>query len=222
VALMDVTTVDKYAYTSPHVQDLFRGSPHWPSDKDPSSASAYGWQQDRMESMMAPAASMPNWIFVEAARPYLTEPGATTITVPQIGGAVWNGIIHGAAGIAYFQHNNDGCGNYSLVDCSAALRAGVSAIDAEVKSLAPVINSPSYVWTFGTGLETSLKAHDGYAYILAMTDGGSGSRTLTLPPGTMGTIEVVGEGRTITASGGVFTDSFAAEYTHHVYRVALD
>lgn len=31
-------------------------------------------------------------------------------------------------------------------------------------------------------------------------------------------IEVVGEGRTITPSGGKFTDTFAAEYTHHIYR----
>lgn len=222
LALVDVSSVDKYAYTSPHVQDLFRGSPFWPAGKNPSSAGAYGWQQDRMETFMAPTASKPNWVFVETAQPYLTEAGARTITVDQIRGAVWNGIIHGAAGIAYFQHNNDGCGNYSLIDCGKGLRDGVAAINAGVAELAPVINSPTYTWRFGEGLETSLKAYDGAAYILAMTDGGTGERSFALPAGLSGAVEVVGENRTLDAAGGTFTDRFAAENTVHIYRVAIE
>lgn len=222
LALIDVSSVDKYAYTSPHVQDLFRGAPTWPDSRNPSSAGAYGWQQDRMERFMSPAASKPNWVFVETARPYLTEAGAGTITVEQIRGAVWNGIIHGAAGIAYFQHNNNGCGNYSLIDCGQGLQDGVGAINAQIAELAPVINTPSYTWRFGAGVETALKAHDGYAYIFAMTDGGTGARSFTLPDGVAGTVEVVGENRSLTAAGGTFTDDFAAEYTVHMYRVAIE
>ncbi|TFV84072.1 DUF4082 domain-containing protein [Microbacterium sp. dk485] len=221
LALMDVTSVDKYAYTSPHVQDLFRGSPFWPDGRDPASSGAYGWQQDRMEGYMSPVASQPNWVFVETAKPYLIEAGATTITVEQIRGAVWNAIIHGAAGIAYFQHNNNGCGNYSLIDCGAQLQEGVGAVNQQVADLAPVINTPSYSWTFGEGLETALKAHDGSAYIMAMTDGGTGERTFTLPGGLTGPIEVVGEDRTLTATDGVFSDGFAAENTVHIYRVEI-
>ncbi|MCX6502857.1 MAG: DUF4082 domain-containing protein, partial [Microbacterium sp.] len=222
LALVDVASVDKYAYTSPHVQDLLRGSPFWPAGKNPTSAAAYGWQQDRMESFMAPAASIPNWIFVETAKPYLTEAGATTITVAQIRGAVWNGIIHGAAGIAYFQHNNNGCGNYSLISCGDALRRGVGDINDRVAQLAPVINTPSYTWTFGAGLDTALKAQDGSAYIFAMTDGGSGARTFTLPAGLGGTVEVIGENRTLDAAAGSFTDTFAEESTVHLYRVVIE
>ena len=220
--LVDVSSVDKYAYTSPAVQSLLPGSPFWPKGKNPASAGAYGWQQDRMETFMTPAASKPNWVFVETAKPYLTEAGAKTITGDQIEGAVWNGIIHGAAGIAYFQHNNNNtCGNYSLVDCGAALQAKVKAVDAQVKSLAPVINSQPYTWIFGPKLETSLKVKDGSAYIFAMTDGSTGARTFTLPPGVTGNVEVVGEGRTIAVANGTFTDSFASEFTHHIYRIAL-
>ncbi|MBD7958546.1 DUF4082 domain-containing protein [Microbacterium sp. Sa4CUA7] len=223
VALMDVTSVDKYAYTSPHVQDLLRGAPSWPSEVDPASAVAYGWQQDRMETFMSPVAATPNWAFVETARPYLIEEGASTIAVPQIEGAVWNSIINGAAGIAYFQHNNDSaCGNYSLIDCSASLRDGVGRINAEVAALAPVINSPSYSWTFGDHLDTALKAHDGYAYIFAMTDGGTGTRNFTLPPGVAGDIEVVGEDREIPVVDGRFSDDFEAEYSHRAYRIDLE
>lgn len=223
LALVDMSSVDKYAYTSPHVQDLFRGSPSWPDGRDPASAGAYGWQQDRMETFMSPVAAKPNWIFVETARPFLIEDGATTISVDQIRGAVWNGIIHGAAGISYFQHNNDGrCGTYSLLECGQALRDGVGAINAQVQEFAPVINTPSYEWSFGAGLETALKAHDGSAYVFAMTDGTSGTRTFTLPSGLGATVEVVGEDREIPVVDGVFTDAFAAESTVHIYKVAIE
>lgn len=223
VGLMDVTSVDKYAYTSPHVQDLMRDTPSW-TGGNPATAGAYGWLQDRMEQFSSPAASKPNWIFVETAMPFLTEPGAVTITGNQIEGAVWNGLIHGAAGIAYFQHNNNGqCGTYSLIDCGQQLRDKVSQIDADVRTLAPVLNSPSYRWTFGDGLDTSLKAYNGSAYILAMATGTPGDRVFRLPPGVSGTsVEVVGENRTIAVGAdGTFRDTFAAEYSHHIYRVAL-
>src|SRR3546814_12807518 len=130
-----------------------------------------------MESFMSPAASKPNWVFVETSKPFLTEAGARTISPDQIEGAVWNAIIHGAAGISYFQHNNDpSCGPYSLVECSAGLRDKVKAVNAGVTRLAPVINSPSYVWDFGAGLDPSLKAYDGSAHLLALTADGSGAR----------------------------------------------
>jgi len=221
VGLVDVSSVDKYAYSSPHVQDLLPGSPTWPAGKNPGTAGAYGWLQDQMESFMSPAASKPNWVFVETAMPYLTEPEARSIDGSQIEGAVWNGIIHGASGIAYFQHNNSGCGNYSLVECGTELQNTVKAVDAEVRSLAPVINTQSYVYKFGPQLETALKTYDGSAYIFAMTDGSTGDRTFTLPGGLTGNVEVVGEGRTIAVSNGSFTDSFASESTHHIYRIAL-
>jgi hypothetical protein len=54
-----------------------------------------------------------------------------------------------------------------------------------------------------------------------MTDGSTGSRTFTLPAGLTGNVEVVGEGRTIAVADGSFTDSFASEFTHHIYRIAL-
>jgi hypothetical protein len=221
LALLDVSSVDKYAYSSTHVQELIPGSPFWPKGKNPASAGTYGWLQDRMETFSAPAASKPNWVFVETAKPFLTEADAGTITGAQIEGAVWNGIIHGAAGIAYFQHNNNGCGTYSLIDCGAALQDTVRSVNADVKSLAPVINSQGYTWSFGPQLETSLKTHNGSAYIFAMTDGSTGSKSFTLPSGLTGNVEVVGEGRTIPVTNGTFSDSFAAESTHHVYRIAL-
>jgi microcystin-dependent protein len=88
--------------------------------------------------------------------------------------------------------------------------------------MAPVLNSQPYQWNFGTGLDTSLRVYNGDAYILAMTDGGTGVRTFTLPPGVSGAqVEVVDEGRTLTVTNGTFTDTFSAEHTHHIYRISL-
>ena len=222
LSLVDVSSVDKYAYTSPQVQSVLRQSPYWPGDRAPATAFAYGWLQDRMETFTSPAGSKPNWVFVETAMPYLTEQGATTISADQLEGAVWSAIIHGAAGIAYFQHNNNGdCGNYSLVACPVQ-RAAAQEINASVHALAPVLNTPSYTWSFGTGLRTALKSTNGYAYVLAMTDGSSGTRTFTLPPGIEGrSAEVVGEQRTIPITDHRFTDRFASEFTHHTYRIIM-
>jgi hypothetical protein len=222
VALLDVTSVDKYAYTSSHVRGLLRDSPAWPQGMDPRSSAAYGWLQDRMESFSG--STKPNWVLVETARPLVTEDGGTTISGDQIEGAVWSSLIHGAAGIVYFEHNNNGvCGMYSIVECGDELRSRVTAIDAQVTSLARVLNSPSYRWDFGPGLDTSLKAVDGDAYVLAMPGGGAGRRTLTLPPRLAGatSVEVVDEHRSLPVRSGAFTDTFEAEYSHHVYRVQL-
>lgn len=221
MAAPDVSSVDKYAYTSPAVDFEFNRSDAWLKGKPggaPNRAVAYGWQADQMRSYLA---SKPVWVFVETARPYLNEAGALSITGPEFAGAVWNALIHGANGIALFQHNNDGRGNYSIVEVPA-VNQFVTAVLAQVKALARVLNTQSLVWGFGTGLQTALKVSGAFAYILAMTDGGSGARTFTLPAGvSASSVTVVNESRSLPISGGKFTDSFAAEYTHHIYQLGL-
>ena len=225
IKLMDASSVDKYAYTSPGVRYEIKRSPEWPAGADAKRAATYGWLQDQMEGFQDPAEPKPNWVFVETARPFLTESGAETIATNQLSGAVWSAIIHGARGIAYFQHNNNGdCGTYSLVDCSQALKDTVRAVNSEVKNLAPVLNTQSYLWDFRAGADTMLKVKDGYAYIFAgvgLKDT-PGSKTFTLPSGVNGsTVDVVGENRSVPVTNGKFTDTLATEYAHHIYKVAL-
>jgi hypothetical protein len=164
-------------------------------------------------------------------------------------GAVWSALIHEARGIAYFQHNNDGAygGNYSIVDI-AAVHAKVKAVNAMVQSLAPVLNTQSYYntsytvngytyrrFSFGNDTDTMLKTYNNFAYIFAAlgmrpnndactsgTVDATGTKTFVVPVGITGTsVEVVGEGRNLSVTGGQFTDSFAYEYTHHIYKIAL-
>ncbi|MEO7905158.1 MAG: hypothetical protein ABIR91_05200 [Candidatus Saccharimonadales bacterium] len=81
-----------------------------------------------------------------------------------------------------------------------------------------------YRFTFNNGTDTMLKTYDGFAYIFAGLGMGhaTGSKTFTVPTGVSGaSVEVVGESRTIPVMGGQFSDAFAFEYTHHVYKIAL-
>ena len=68
-----------------------------------------------------------------------------------------------------------------------------------------------------------LKVKDGHAYVFAMTDGTTGSRTFTLPTGVNGSSAAVvqREHRTIPISGGKFSDNFASESTYHIYKIPL-
>ena len=225
MAMVDVASVDNYAYTSPDTGFAITQSQHWPIGTPTMRSATYGWLVDRMRAFQAEPGSKPNWIFVETAKPYLNDTDARTISPEEIEGACWSAIIHEARGIMFFQHNNDGVnGGYSLVECSQERKERIGAANAKIISLAPVINTQSYKWDFAPDTDTMLKAWNGSAYIFAeiALATGPGDRTFTMPdmiPGRK--VEVVGEGRTINVKDGAFSDSFPHEYTHHVYRIAL-
>jgi hypothetical protein len=140
------------------------------------------------------------------------------------------------------------CGDSGGLCVIADVHCFTAAVDEQVRNLAPVLNTQSYAnatrvvngftyhyYTFNNGTDAMLKTYNGSAYIFAAlgmhcatsscTSGSvdaTGSKTFTLPNGVNGTsVTVVGEDRTIPVSGGKFTDTFANEYTHHVYKVAL-
>ena len=246
IAAVDGCACDKYAYTSTVSRFEIERSPDWPLGDTPvdnsNRAAAYGWFIDQMRTFDAVnPIRRPQWGFFETKMPFLGGTDAEIILYAELEGAVWSSICHEARGIAYFQHNgfyeavptiddpNTGVTatteTYSLVDGPAGLKAIVTAINAKVRGLAPVINTQSYVFNFGaTGIDTMFKQYQGDAYIFASLDpaGSTGSKTFTLPRGIKGkTVDVVGEGRKIAVSAGRFTDTFSNEYTHHVYRVAI-
>ena len=225
IDVVDVASVDKYAYTSPFVDDQIVHSPHWPEGAKPATSAAYGWLVDRMRAYQDPAGDQPNWIFVESAMPLLLDKGSLTISVEQMEGAAWSAIIHEARGLTYFQHNNGTpCGFYSLVDCEAERLNGIRAINEGITALAPVLNTQSYQYNFNTTMDTMLKAYGGSAYIFASIGLGQspGAKSFTLPVGVTGsTVEVVGENRTLSVVDGAFTDTFASEFSHHTYKVAV-
>jgi hypothetical protein len=171
----------------------------------------------------------PVWNYVELGT---TTQGGGNITPGKVGGAVWSSIINGAMGINYFIEDtaNGPCGEPGDVladtSCAAAVASTreVTKVDAQIKSLAPVLNTQSFRYTFNPRLDTMLKYYDGSYYIFAMPGlaGGAGRYTLHLPKGMdAAQVRVIDEGRSIPIKNGSFTDSFSAEYAYHIYKITL-
>jgi hypothetical protein len=254
VQAVDYAQADQYYYTSPgirhNVVDPFATegltARDWPGpwgDGDyAQSAASYGWLIQRLRKL-AGGANRPFGVFIETQMPFLQDNGREIITYERIGNVVWAAICNEARAISYFQHNgfydnttwpggptidpNTGTtpqfDTYSLV-YNYGVRAAVGAINATIHSLAPVLNTQSYVWDFGPAdVTTMLKVTGGYAYLFtSMGFGkGSGSRTFLLPGGISGaTAEVIGEDRTVPVNRHRIVDTFPVD-GHHAYKIAL-
>ncbi|WP_410814240.1 DUF4082 domain-containing protein [Micromonospora sp. 067-2] len=188
-------------------------------------AANYGRTMDRMRQVDgADGKRQPIFAFVEVGHPF-TENDAPTITGDQVAGAVMNSLIHEARGIQYFNHNFGGSclSQHVLRDrCGAGVRPVVTELNRRVSLLAPVLNSQSYEWRFNPNLDTMLKAYGNSYYVFAMPGrtGGTGTQTLTLPPGMKGArAEVLFENRAVPISGGAVQDAFARESDYHIYKI---
>ena len=235
---LDVASLDMYWYTVPFCSNRpYRNIYLEPVSKDHCrSASSYGkavkalWLRDGVDGEHKPI-----WQFVEN---YNGGPGGqplvATIKPKELEGAVVSSLINEARGILYFNQSLSGdcqTGNVfreTQLDpkfCAADTVKAAARVNAKIHDLARVLNTQSYVHDFGTGLQSMLKADDGYAYIFAMTDGESqpGERVFHLPKQISGhEIEVLYEKRSImTDDQGIFTDEFAEESTYHIYKVKL-
>lgn len=234
----DAVSIDMYWYTVPFCdwtpyQGLTYIIPIYLSNCR--TASSYGKSMAMLRKQDAVDGKLqPLWQFVENLSGSPAEGPYRTLSAGQVKGAVMSSIINEARGIVYFNTSFGGdCPAQPVIRraqvegtkfCGWDQVMAMGEINNLIHSLAPVINTQSYVFNFGTGLETMVKVYAGQAYIFAMVDGESqpGSRTFTLPSGIKGSaVEVVGEGRTLPISSGKFTDNFAAEYSFHIYKIAL-
>ncbi|WP_156144286.1 hypothetical protein [Sinomonas humi] len=232
----DVVSVDMYWYTVPFCSSVpYRENYLIPIPQSQCrTAASYGKtvrmlrQRDAIDGKLQPL-----WQFVENLNGGPGDQAFTAnITPDQLEGAVMSSLINEARGVVYFNQSLSGpCQGGSIFRqsqvlpdfCADAQVAAVKKIDSLIKELAPVLNTQSYAYTFGSGLQTMLKTYNGSVYIFAMTDGAApaGHRTFTLPSGVTGrSVQVIDEGRSIPVSStGVFEDHFASESSFHVYRV---
>ncbi len=164
----------------------------------------------------------PNWGFVETGDPWGN--GTRSITPAEIRSAVWHTLIAGGRGIIYFQHSFGGpCGgdHHTIRSNCEGTRPMVTSVNAQVKSLAPVLNSPTVTSGFTASSNTRAMAKwDGsnfYVFAGATTAGGSG--TFSIPCVGNATAEVVGESRSVVVTNGSFTDSFADRNAVHIYKI---
>ena len=118
-------------------------------------------------------------------------------------------------------------GAFFAVPLIATANSMITAV-ARYSSPAAVPEPAHKVATIGfarfSGTDTMLKTYQGDAYIFAGVGLAqkAGQKTFTLPAGVHGTtVTVVDENRTIPVTAGKFTDSFAAESSHHIYKVSI-
>jgi hypothetical protein len=166
--------------------------------------------------------SKPVWADIET-----TDFGDTQGPTPaQTKYEVWSAIIHGATGIDYFAHIFSPTFHEAGLLTDPTMSAAVGAINSQIASLAAVINvgttvSNSVTSSAGSSVpvDTMTKSYNGSTYIIAAAMRGSATTATYHPVGiTSGTATVLGENRTISISGGSFSDNFAG-YDVHIYKI---
>lgn len=235
----DVASIDMYWYTVPFCD--WEPSPvEYLTPVDSTncrSASSYGKTMDSLRARdLTDGALQRMWQFVEILNggPGEDQAFVANIKPGELQGAVMNSIIHEARGLVYFNQSLNGdCTGGSLVRqtmvdpefCAKDQVAAAGEINNKIHELAPVLNTQTHVHDFGQGLDTMLKAKDGFAYIFAMLDDNPdpGIRTFEMPSQLRGKpIEVLFENRLLSQdSAGKFSDTFEEEYTYHIYKVKL-
>ncbi|WP_299021779.1 hypothetical protein [uncultured Dietzia sp.] len=233
----DVVSLDMYFYTVPFCAagDAYRG--HLYDGRIPEStcrtASSYGRFVGALRDLDARDSRLvPIWNFVEVMSGANDDGAFVRYMEPEeIRGAAMSSIINEARGIVWFQQSLGGpCKSTQPVRqaqelgeafCGFRQVEAMTLINRQILELAPVLNTQSLQWHAADESQTMLKVHEGQAYLFAMTDGGTGTRTFALPGGLDDTATVVNEDRTVKIDDGRLTDDFPTESTYHVYRIAL-
>ncbi len=233
----DVVSLDMYLYTIP-----FCDFPNYRGDlyvnpvpeRTCRTASSYGRMVESLRARDAVDGRLqPVWNFIEVLSGASEEGSFSSYISPtELKGAAMSSLIAEARGLVWFQQSFAGPCKTSqpLRDaqeqgsqfCGDPQVHALGEVNNLIASLAPVLNTQSYVWDAGPSTDTMLKVTDGSAYLFAMTDGTAGDRRFTLPAGLSDTVDVVGEGRSIDVEDGSFHDAFATEADYHVYRIALN
>jgi len=169
------------------------------------------------------------WNVIETGNVYGVTPDRRP-TPAQIRAEVWMSIVHGARGIIYFIHGKTSFSDFDdralLRPENAAYLSAITSLDAELHSLARVINAEPAVGVaamddvVGTSpVEFTARASPGVVHVFAvgMRDAATRKRFQISPPAD-GMVEVLGESRALPLSAGRFEDEFAG-YQAHLYRV---
>ncbi len=148
-------------------------------------------------------------------------------TPDQVRAEVWMSLIHGSTGLIYFVHQFQPSFNeWALLDDPVMLPA-VTAVNAQIRELAPVLNSPTV--TDGATVQSSVpevpiaamtKRHEGATYVFAVGMRNAATEGSFTVPGLAAAAEaeVLGENRKLPVTDGRFADSFAP-YAVHLYRI---
>jgi hypothetical protein len=150
-------------------------------------------------------------------------------TPAQVKSEVWMSLIHGSRGLIYFVHQfKPSFNEHALLDDPEML-AAVTAVNRQIRELAPALNSPSVAgWASVRSsdpqvpIDILVKRTPEAAYVFAVSMRNRPCRgtfsfkeLLERAPA-----EVLGEDRKITIRGREFDDAFPA-FGVHLYRIAF-
>ncbi|MBI2947893.1 MAG: hypothetical protein HYY23_09610 [Verrucomicrobia bacterium] len=164
------------------------------------------------------------WNCLECTRIHHPQKKATP---HQVRGEAWMSVIHGSRGLIYFVHEWEPRFNESALLSDPAMLAAVTALNRQITSLAPVLNSPTV--SIGVSVQPDkaevpiavlTKRHENSLYLFAVgMREGKTTATFTIPklPGEK-TVTVLDENRMITSRDGVFRDTFES-WDVHLYRI---
>lgn len=164
----------------------------------------------------------PVWCCIETTQ--ISNPGK--MPTPQaVRSQVWMALIHGARGIIYFAHQ------FKPKFIEAGLLAhpeivdAVKNINAEVKSLAPVLNAPDVSDAVeiaqpkdAAPVAFLVKRHGGFTYVFAVNMRPAATRATFTVKGEVKAVEAINEKRPLELSRNSFSDEFQG-YAVHLYRI---
>jgi hypothetical protein len=148
-------------------------------------------------------------------------------TPQQVKAEVWMSLVRGSRGLIYFAHQFQPSFVETGLLADKEMTAAVKAINEQVHTLAPVLNSPTVAdgvtvasSAKGVPVEAVVKRKDGATYVLAvgMRDGPTTATFAVAGLTGKAKVEVLGEDRTLDAADGTFRDEFGP-WAVHLYRI---
>jgi hypothetical protein len=151
---------------------------------------------------------------------------------------VWMSIVHGSRGIIYFCHQFEPRFIEAALLEDDGMREAVTRINREIRELAPIINGPPVETALRVDVDppgvseelsralgpkpiaTLVRKRNGATYVFAVRMEASPARASFGLEGLRGKakVEVLGEGRTLEAEAGRFSDAFEG-HAVHLYRI---
>lgn len=164
------------------------------------------------------------WNCIECT--HISNPNAKA-TPQQVKAEVWMSLVRGSRGLIYFVHQFRPKFIEAGLFADPEMLTAVTAINRQIRALAPVLNSPpieegvrTEVAAPEVPVETLCQRHDGatYVFAVALRPGRTTARfRLRDVPGTA-TATVLGEDRTLPVRDGVFEDNFRP-WDVHLYEI---
>jgi hypothetical protein len=164
------------------------------------------------------------WNCIEASR---IDNENRIATPAQVRAEVWMSLVHGSTGLIYFVHQfKPQFNEHALLDDPVLLPA-VTAINRQIRELAPVLNSPNQpqIATVKSSspqvpIDLMVKRYGGATYVFAVgSRNGSTTGSFQVQGlGKTGTVEILGEDRRIPVVNGRFVDDFKP-YAVHLYQL---